>query len=399
MAHWASRLAALGRAPAHVVGLLSGTSADAIDAAVCRITPPDEPVPGTLPRVELIAHTSHPHDPDVHGWIAAPESLSARHLAELHVRVGERFGEACLQAIEASGVGLERVDLVGSHGQTLYHHSHVPGAARCTLQVGDGDAIAELTGLPVVSDFRSRDIAAGGEGAPITPIADLLLFRPFGPHGRRAVLNLGGIANITLLDADPARIMGFDTGPANALLDRLARRLTGGRSSFDHDGRLAASGTVDPTLLERLLADDPFLKRSPPKSTGFEMYGDAMLDTLIARRGGADSDLLATLAEFTAQAIGRALADHVASDRRPGELVIAGGGALNVDLVRRISAAVAPCVVTRSDALGVPSQAREAMAFAILAYRTALGEPCTWPAMTGVRHPVVLGKLSVPTLR
>jgi anhydro-N-acetylmuramic acid kinase len=392
MPDWIRRLAALAERPACVVGLLSGTSADAIEAAICRITP----AAGGEPTVQLLSHTSHPHDPEVHHWIARADALGARQLAELHRRLGQRFSRACLDAIAAGGLRPRDVDLVGSHGQTLYHHSRMPGAERATLQLGEGDEIAEATGLPVVCDFRARDIAAGGEGAPISPIADLALFRSTGPHGRRAVLNLGGIANLTVLDADPARILGFDVGPGNALLDRLTRRLTGGRQAFDADGRIAAGGTVLPDLLGRWLGDDAFLAQPPPKSTGFEMYGDALLEQLISRHGRADADLLATVSEFTAQSLARALADHVTADLQPGELVVAGGGACNPDLMRRIAAAIAPRVVTRSDALGVPPLAREAMAFAVLAYRTILGRPSTWPGLTGAARPVVLGKLALP---
>jgi anhydro-N-acetylmuramic acid kinase len=316
----------------------------------------------------------------------------------MHVRVGRRFAQACADAISSSGLDPAQIDLIGSHGQTLYHHSQVPGADRCTVQVGDGDQIAERTGMPVVSDFRARDIAAGGEGAPLTPIADSVLFRPFGPDGRRAVLNIGGIANLTILDDDPACIRGFDTGPGNCLLDRLTRRLSGGGLSYDVGGQLAAAGTVNQKLLEQVQENDPFLTRSPPKSTGFEMYGDAFLEDLIHRHGQADADLLATLAELTAQAVGRAVTQHIVPAQQPGEIIVAGGGARNADLMRRLASAVPQCIVTRSDDLGVPAEAREAMAFAILAHRSVLGLPSSWPGITGVRRPVVLGKLSFPAV-
>jgi anhydro-N-acetylmuramic acid kinase len=397
MVHWLQRLAALYERPAHVVGLLSGTSADAIDAAVCCLAPPHAYDDHNTPRVQLLHLKSYPHDPHVHQWIARAEALGARHLAEMHVRVGQRFAQACADAISSSG--RDRIDLIGSHGQTLYHHSQIPGAARCTLQVGDADHIAELTGIPVVSDFRARDIAAGGEGAPLTPIADSVLFRPFGPYGRRAVLNIGGIANLTILDENPERILGFDTGPGNALLDRLTRRLTTGQLSCDVDGRLAAAGVVNQDLLKQLLENDAFLRRSPPKSTGFEMYGDAFLEDVIHRNGKADADLLATLSELTAQAVGLAIAKHIAPEQQPDEIVVAGGGARNADLMRRLALGVQPRIVTRSDTLGVPVEAREAMAFAILAHRTVLGLPSSWPGITGVRHPVVLGKLSFPAIK
>jgi anhydro-N-acetylmuramic acid kinase len=396
MLHWLERLATLMDRPAYVVGMISGTSADAIEAAVCEITPlQGAKVVGDV-DVNLKKHVSFPHVPEVHHWIARAGSLGAREFAEIHRRLGQRFAQACIDAIAASGLRLDQVDLVGSHGQTIYHHSQVPGAERCTCQLGDADCIAELTGLPVISDFRARDIAAGGEGAPISPIADRAFFRPLGPHGRRAVLNLGGIANLAVLDEDPYHILGFDVGPGNALLDRLARRLTGGKLSFDRDGRLASGGIVNQKLLSRLLDHDPFLKRSPPKSTGFEMYGDAFLESLIEEHGRADADLLATASEFTARAIALALSDHILAGQQPGELVVAGGGVLNLDLMRRIASAVAPRVVTDSSKLGVPAQAREAMAFAVIAHRTVLGLPSSWPALTGVSHPVVLGKLSFP---
>ncbi|HKD38287.1 MAG TPA: anhydro-N-acetylmuramic acid kinase, partial [Pirellulales bacterium] len=349
---WLRRLAELRERPAVVVGVLSGTSADGIDVAVCRVTPTSERCDGLGSRVELLRHFCHPHDPQIQQSIANSNAFGARRLSELDRSLGRRFAEACMAAITSSGLVPEKVDLIGSHGQTLYHHSRVPGAMRCGLQLGDGDEIAELTSLPVVSDFRARDIAAGGEGAPITPIADLVLFRSFGPHGRRAVLNLGGIANVTVLDDDPSRILGFDIGPGNALLDRLVRRLTKGERNFDVDGRLASAGNVNRPLLDGLLADDVFLKQPPPKSTGFEMYGDAMVEQLERRHGRLDADLLATAAEFTAQAIARALSNLLDERLRPGEIVVAGGGALNPDLVRRIAEAVAPRIVTPSDDLG-----------------------------------------------
>jgi anhydro-N-acetylmuramic acid kinase len=398
MAKWLQQLASLAERPSYVVGMISGTSADAIEVAVCEITSIKDAIVMGDVEVNLKKHVCFPHEPDIHQWIARATSFGAREFAEIHRRLGGRFAQACMDAIAASGLRLDQVDLVGSHGQTIYHHSQTPGADRCTLQLGDADCIAELTGLPVVSDFRARDIAAGGEGAPISPIADLALFRPVGPHGRRAVLNLGGIANLTVLDDDPFRILGFDVGPGNALLDRLARRLTNGKLSFDRDGRLASGGTVNQAMLSRILARDPFLKRSPPKSTGFEMYGDAFLESLIQEHGRADADLLATVSDFTARAIALALSNHITAGQQPGELVVAGGGVMNLDLMRRIAKAVAPRVVTDSSKLGVPAQAREAMAFAVIAHRTALGLPSSWPALTGVSHPVVLGKLSFPNL-
>jgi anhydro-N-acetylmuramic acid kinase len=284
------------------------------------------------------------------------------------------------------------VDLIGSHGQTVYHHSSVPGAMRATLQVGDGDVIAERTGLPVVADFRARDIAAGGEGAPISPYADLVLFGSRGP-ARRAVLNLGGIANITALDADPARAFGFDSGPANSLLDRLARKLSDGTLSCDRDGQIAASGRVHEKLVDTLMATDSYLAKEPPKSTGFEMYGDAFVARAAALHGGFDADLMATLVEFTARSVAQAFARFVPP---VDEVISAGGGVRNPVLIDRIAALLAPARLLRSDDLGVPSEAREAMAFAVLANEAIHGHPTSLPSVTGAARAAVLGKLCFP---
>jgi anhydro-N-acetylmuramic acid kinase len=392
------QLLAIAEKPARtVVGLISGTSADAIDVAVCRIAG-DGISAGS--GVRLLQAHEEPYDRSVRDQVRDASSLRARDLAELNVRVGELFADACLAALQAAGIDPSDVDLVGSHGQTVYHHSSVPGAVRATLQVGDGDVIAERTGLPVVSDLRARDIAAGGEGAPITPLADRLLFAPRDPTGagprRRAVLNLGGIANLTVLDDDPTRIFGFDIGPANALLDRLARKLSRGVLSCDRDGEFARLGRVDDALLNSLLTSDPFLNRLPPKSTGFEMYGDEFVARAITRHGGLDNHLMATLTEFSARAVALALTDLVRVDPPVEEIVVAGGGVKNPALLDRIKALIAPIPVRLSDQLGVPADAREAMGMAVLANAALLGQPMTTPRTTGARHPVVLGKLSFP---
>ncbi|HEX8200792.1 MAG TPA: anhydro-N-acetylmuramic acid kinase, partial [Isosphaeraceae bacterium] len=236
--------------------------------------------------------------------------------------------------------------------------------------------------------------AAGGEGAPVSPLADLILFGTTGP-ARRAVLNLGGIANVTVLDPDPARVFGFDTGPANAPLDRLARTLSGGALPFDRDGRIGRAGRADAALVERLLAADPYLALPPPKSTGFEMYGDSFVAAVAAAHGGHDADLMATLTEFVARSVALGFARFVPP---VDEVIAAGGGVNNPALLGRIAALLAPAVLRRSDELGVPAEAREALAFAILANEALLGHATSLPAVTGARHAVVLGKLSFPRI-
>jgi anhydro-N-acetylmuramic acid kinase len=377
-----------------IVGLISGTSADSIDVAVCRMNGREAEV-----RVELLHYCEHAHDPEMKRKIADVAHLDVRTIAELNVRVGEAFAAACLATLNEARISPDDIDLIGSHGQTVYHHSGVAGARRATLQVGDGDLIAVKTGRYVISDFRARDIAAGGEGAPLSPIADTVLFgrrRPDEPQCRRAILNLGGIANLTVLDDDPARVFGFDTGPANAPLDRLARRLSGGTLACDQDGRIAGAGRVDETLLAELLESDAFLVRRPPKSTGFEVYGDVFVARAAELHGGYDADLMATLIEFVARSVALGLEQCAAMGPPVDQVVAAGGGVNNPVLMERITAQLSPIPLRRSDDFGVPSDAREAMAFAVLADMTLRGVAAWLPPVTGATAPKLLGKLSFP---
>ena len=380
-----------------VVGMISGTSADSIDTAVCRIVgngPPTAGRPGA--RVELIHYAETPYPAETRARILGLSSWGVRDVAEMNVLVAEAFAVACLKTLAEAGIAPEDVDAIGSHGQTVYHHSSVPGAIGATLQVGDGDVIAERTGCLTIADFRARDIAAGGEGAPISPFADMILYAPREGEpqpSRRAVLNLGGIANVTVLDPDPSRVFGFDTGPANTLLDRLARRISGGTLSCDRDGEIARAGKVDETLVERLLAEDAYLARKPPKSTGFEMYGDAFVERAGALLGRFDADLMATLVEYTA----RTAADAFTRFIPPVvEIVGAGGGVKNPALFNRLAELLVPARLILGDDRGVPGDAREAMAFAVLAHEALFGLPTSLPSVTGARRPAVLGKICLP---
>ena len=377
-----------------VVGLMSGTSADSIDVAICRMKGQ-----GSEVGVELIDYCEHPHDSEVKRCVIGAAGLDIRGIAELNVRLGEAFADACLATVRKAGLDLQDVDLIGSHGQTIYHHSGVADALRATLQVGEGDVIAVRTGRYVISDFRARDIATGGEGAPLSPIADFVLFGGRGrdrPQRRRAILNLGGIGNLTVLDDDPSRVFGFDTGPANAPLDRLARRLSEGAMACDRDGWFARAGHVNESLLAELLENDAFLTRRPPKSTGFEMYGDAFVARVAQRHGGYDANLMATLTEFVARSVAIGLMQCAEFGPPVEEVVAAGGGVKNPVLMERISAIISPMMVRRSDDFGVPSDAREAMAFAVLADMTLRGQRACLPPVTGAAAPKLLGKLSFP---
>jgi anhydro-N-acetylmuramic acid kinase len=377
-----------------VVGMISGTSADSIDVAVCSMKGH-----GSEVSAGLIHYKEHVHDPEVTRQVLRAVDLDVRAIAELNIRVGETFAAACLETLREARLAPEEIDLIGSHGQTVYHHSGVAGARRATLQVGDGDVIAVRTGRYVLSDFRTRDIAAGGEGAPLSPVADAVLFgRDVAnrPPCRRAILNLGGIANLTVLDDDPARIFGFDTGPANAPLDRLARRLSGGVLACDQDGRMARSGRVNELLLNDLLQSDPFLTRRPPKSTGFEVYGDTFVARAGLAHGAFDANLIATLTEFVARTIALGLRQCAEVGPPIEQVVVAGGGVKNPVLMERIASLVAPISVERADVFGVPTDAREAMAFAVLADMTLQGLAAWLPPITGATAPKLLGKLSFP---
>lgn len=378
-----------------VLGLMSGTSMDAIDVAICEISGTglhSVTKPGA--KVKLKHFDSIPYAGDTRVRLQGLGDASVRDIAELNILIGEAFASAALRTLDSVGLSKSDLDLVGSHGQTIYHHSRKEGAHRCTLQVGDGDVIAERLQSLTVFDFRARDIAAGGEGAPLSPYGDAVLFQKSSElEAGRVVLNLGGIANFTVLDQDPSKIIGFDTGPANSPIDRVTRIITKGQKAFDSDGSIARTGKVDTELLKKLLNEDPFLKLSPPKSTGFEAYGDAFVAALGKSYGCYDENLLATVVDFVAESIAFSLREYVSAPI--GELVVAGGGSRNEFLLERLAAVLAPLKVIKSEDLGVPGDAREAMIFALLANEALFGTPAALPSVTGVEGARVLGKIAL----
>lgn len=367
-----------------VVGLMSGTSMDGIDVAVCRIPA------GRLDQVELLAAATLPWPQGLAQRLRTAHLADPSELARLDFLAGAALADAAGEVL--AGLGL-RADLVGSHGQTIAHEH-----GRTTLQLGEATVLAEWLGCPVVADFRRNDIAAGGCGAPLVPIVDRwLLARP-----DRAVLavNLGGIANLTALpptDQPDRPVIGFDCGPGNMVIDELARRCTGGRASCDRDGAFAAAGTPDQGLLARLLAD-PVLQAPPPRSLGREQYGAEFVDRLLADHPPKDAagwcHLIATATELTVQALAGAYREHVAPRLPVAEIVVAGGGVHNRELMRRLAAALAPVPVLASDRRGLDPDHKEAIAFALLAAARLEGVPGNLPEVTGARRPVLLGKVS-----
>ncbi len=380
--------------PLRVVGLMSGTSADGTDAAVVELW-------GQPPALgwKLLNYVHVPHPPDLREQIFAafrPETGTVDRLCALSFHLGSVFADAALSAIAAAGLTPAQVDLIGSHGQTVWHIPAGPEAS--TLQIGEPAIIAERTGVTTVSGFRTRDMAAGGQGAPLVPYVDKLLFS----HETlaRALQNIGGIANVTYLtpisglSPGVGGVIAFDTGPGNMLIDYAASRATGGAWTFDRDGALAAQGRVDDTLLAECMAE-PYLRLPPPKTTGRELFGVQFGAHAWERAqtiGLADLDIVATLTAFTARSIVRAYRDFLSA--MPDEIIVSGGGAHNMTLMAMLRAELPSARVLASDDLGLPADAKEAVAFAILAYETWHGRPGNLPSATGAHRAVVLGSIT-----
>ncbi|WP_321543888.1 anhydro-N-acetylmuramic acid kinase [Hyalangium rubrum] len=367
------------------VGLLSGTSVDAVEAVLCQIEET-----GAQAQLKLVAHLSRPFPPD---FIQRVLSVSdPRTLCELNFELGERFAEAALAVIAHAGLRPGDVDIIGSHGQTVAHLPSSLSATPSTLQIGEASVIAERTGIPVVSDFRTRDMAAGGQGAPLVPYFDWVVFRK--PGAVRAFQNIGGIANVSVVGDRLDDILAFDTGPGNMVLDGLARRITQGQLQCDLDGQLSRQGTVIPSILAELLTH-PFFALPPPRSAGREGFGEALVTWLWEQPRNKPEDLITTALAFTVEATARAYEAYVLPRYGSLEAVyVSGGGSRNPTLMERFSARLAPLPVRTLDALGFPEGAKEAACFALLAAEHLVGTPTNVPSATGARRRVVLGKLT-----
>lgn len=365
------------------IGVMSGTSVDGVNAVLASLEWTD----GPRPRVGIRAHRHVPFSRELRERIfrAVSGEANVPDLALLHADLGTVYAEVVEAMIREHGPA----GVIGLHGQTV---AHLPGSG-VTLQIGDGARVALRTGVPVVSDLRSADVAAGGEGAPLTPFADHVLFAGDAP---RVVLNLGGIANLTLLpDEDPDHVRGFDTGPGNMVLDTIAR-MEG--QPFDRDGAGARRGRVVDEALASAMSH-PFFARRAPKSAGREEFGEPFareLERAVRERGGSRDDALATATELTARTVTGALRAETPDGVRWREVLVGGGGAENGALMEALRRALAPIAIRPTDEVGVPAGAREALAFAILAAYRMRGLPNTLPRCTGASRAVSAGAIHDP---
>jgi anhydro-N-acetylmuramic acid kinase len=392
-----------------VMGMMSGTSADGIDVALAEIREGTHPLQksqrvGHPPRLktQLLQHASR-RMPDALRKevlrVAEGGACTAGEISQLNFRLGKAFGEAAVSACREFRVALSRVELIGSHGQTIFHQgravSYLGRSTGSTLQIGEPAVIAAETGITTVGDFRVADMAVGGQGAPLVPYADYLLYAD--EKVGRVSLNLGGIGNLTVLPAGakPGQVMAFDSGPGNMLMDALVWHFTRKKQRFDRGARLARQGQLNVKVLKELLRD-PYLRLGPPKSTGREYYGRAYFQELLRlgkKYRAGPNDLIRTTTEFTVASVVDSLKRFVLRKAKIEQLIVSGGGARNPLIMAQLTAALAPMEVMASSKLGVPEEAKEAYAFALLAYETWNRRAGNLPSATGAERAVVLGKI------
>jgi anhydro-N-acetylmuramic acid kinase len=377
---------------------MSGTSLDGVDAVIARLD-------GSGPSMEMepLGFIHRAYSPSLREMLlhnSSPDTSSVAALTRLNARLALVYADAVHDALDDAGVDQDALDLVGSHGQTVHHlpePENCAGASvRATLQIGDPSALAQHLETPVVGNFRAADVALGGQGAPLAPYFDYVAFTD--PDEARGLLNLGGIANLTLLPAgaEPEDVRAFDTGPANMVIDALAERLFD--APYDPDGTHANAGTPDHSLLADLLMDDYF-QEPPPKSTGREHFGSDFVNELLRRATVQDlspEDTLATATLLTASSVYKAYAQHLRANQPLDALIASGGGIHNDTLMRMLADAFAPIPVHTTDRYGVDPDAKEALCFAVLAHETLNGTPSNLPSVTGASRPARLGSICVP---
>ncbi len=384
-----------------IVGLMSGTSADGVDAVLCEI---EGSGPGLRAKALHLATVLYP--PPVRELLLGDlRRLDAEEVCRLNFFIAEAFADAALKCVSEAGLSPNDISAISSHGQTLTHfprpdHPILP--VRATLQVGDISVIAQRTGILTVGDFRPADMAQGGQGAPLVPYVDFVLLAH--PELGRVVQNIGGIGNCTYLppSCGAADVVAFDTGPGNMVVDALMAILTDGRDTMDRDGAMALSGTPDEALLARLL-DHPFFGRRPPKSTGREEFGIQYAQALLKAAGATKdtgpmkaANIIATASQLTVATIVRAYRDFILPKGPVDQVIVGGGGARNPYFMKGLREGMAPAVVLTHEDVGIPDQAKEALAFAVLGNELLMGHHNNVPSATGARKPVVMGKIALP---
>ena len=381
-----------------VIGLMSGTSMDGIDAALVDICDA-----GDTLQVETLAFQTTPYPPDVQAALLRTirGETGVAEICHLNFLLGELFADAALQLMRQAKVSPEQLLCIASHGQTVWHQPEPiewqGRAIRSTLQIGELAVIAERTGVPAVGDFRTADVAAGGQGAPLVPYVDYLLFRH--PEEGRILLNIGGIANLTAIaaNASPQQVIAFDTGPGNALINVAMEIASGGKYRYDPDGSFAQRHPVREEWLNELL-QHPYFAQPPPKSTGRETFGEAMVRKLLRRYKVASAELLVpVLTELTARSIADAIRRFVLVKMPASRLIVSGGGVHNRTLMKRLRELLPELQVETSDLYGIHPDAKEAVAFAVLGYQRMRGRTNNLPAATGAQRAVIMGKLCLPS--
>ena len=385
-----------------VVGMMSGTSVDGVDAALVEISGTD-----SEPKVKLLAFENKPYPPQVREKIFSlftPANATVDKVGYMNFLLGEIYAKSALSVIEKAGMKPEEIDVIGSHGQTIWH-APIPESpdgipVAYTVQIGEGSVIAERTGILTVSDFRVADMAAGGQGAPLVPFSEYLLYR----REKETILlqNIGGIGNMTVMPAGakPRDVFAFDTGPGNMIIDAVISAVTGGEKTYDAGGETAAKGRVCNALLD-ILKEEPYYRQPLPKTTGREHFGVQYTEKILSwwkENPIPVEDLLATVTDLTAYSIADAYERYVLPKYQASEIIVGGGGSYNATLLRFMKKRFAPhgvAVRTQED-LGLSSDAKEAVAFALMADCCMRGKANTLPSVTGAEHPAVMGKISQP---
>lgn len=418
-----SRLSELiGKRPHTALGIMSGTSCDGVDLCVASVMVQAD---GNV-SIQAGPHSTLPYPSSMSERLISSRELPVAKLSSLSFELGGFFADCVSDFLEEHGLAASGIDVIGSHGHTVFHNppqngqsspqcagvnteqpetsqtrespgqpasSKTPGppGVPATLQIGEPSTLSERTGIVVVSDFRAADVAAGGQGAPLVPFVDYLMFRKF---PETAALNIGGIANVTVIGESLGDTFAFDTGPGNCLIDEAVRLLSGGESRFDVDGKLAATGRFHRPALDTLL-ENPYFDTDPPKSLDREQFGHSMALTLIDMMKDIDkAAVVATATEFTARTIHRAFEKFVFPNRKITQVIVSGGGIHNLTLLRRLEELLRPVHVISSTHFGIDADAKEAMAFAVLAGLCLAGLPGNIPSATGARRPVILGKIT-----